>query len=161
MTDASKKAATLERFWSKTVLGVTPTSRPGLGPCVLWVAATSNGYGRFHDAENRMCLAHRWLYETVAGPLPSDVALDHLCRVRNCVNIRHLEPVDNMENQRRGAKYALRNGMRTACVNGHEYTPGNTYLHERTGKIYCRECQRLSSQRRRARSAALKGGRES
>jgi hypothetical protein len=33
--------------------------------------------------------------------------LDHLCRVRSCVNPAHLEPVTNAENCRRGANAKL------------------------------------------------------
>lgn len=74
--------------------------------CWLWTGATSpQGYGRFNaglreDARN--VLAHRWSYEHHVGPIPDGLDLDHLCRVRHCVNPEHLEPVTRQENVQRG-----------------------------------------------------------
>jgi hypothetical protein len=47
-------------------------------------------------------LAHRYVYELHRGPIPEGLTLDHLCRVRHCVNPEHLEPVTMTENLRRG-----------------------------------------------------------
>jgi hypothetical protein len=41
-------------------------------------------------------------YEAQYGPVPSGMELDHLCRVKACVNPDHLEPVTHAENMRRG-----------------------------------------------------------
>jgi hypothetical protein len=71
------------------------------GPCWLWVGSTCDGYGYFKAGGTRY-LAHRWLWERVRGPVPASYELDHLCRVRNCVNPDHLEPVSHRENVRRG-----------------------------------------------------------
>lgn len=54
-----------------------------------------------------MALAHRVYFEEYVGPIPADEQLDHLCRVRCCVNPNHLEPVSGAENVRRGAKTKL------------------------------------------------------
>jgi hypothetical protein len=48
-----------------------------------------------------MVLAHRWAYEHFIGPIPAGLEIDHLCRVRHCVNPAHLEPVTKSENRRR------------------------------------------------------------
>lgn len=69
------------------------------------------------------------------------MVIDHLCRVRLCVNPSHLEAVTNLENLRRGAGYGLQNGMRSKCINGHRYTPKNTYTAP-DGGIRCRACAR-------------------
>lgn len=72
------------------------------GECWIWTAAKKpNGYGQFH-AGRTMVRAHRWAYEHLVGPIPADMTLDHLCRVRACVNPAHLEPVTNAENHHRG-----------------------------------------------------------
>jgi hypothetical protein len=71
--------------------------------------------------------------------------IDHLCRVKACINPAHLEPVTSGENTRRA--------MREACVHGHRFTPDNTYV-PADGKRYCRECRRRRVREQRARKAA-------
>lgn len=92
-----------QRFWAKV------NKTPG---CWLWTAATSKGYGSFGMPDRRQRLAHRLSYELLVGPIPEGLVLDHLCRVRNCVNPAHLEPVTAAENTRRGL-------LRTRCHRGH------------------------------------------
>jgi HNH endonuclease len=67
--------------------------------CWLWLGTVQkNGYGRFGYGEYRSGLAHRWSYQTFVGPIPRDKELDHLCRVRCCVNPDHLRVVTHAEN---------------------------------------------------------------
>lgn len=110
--------------------------------CHEWTGGkTSAGYGVFHPSKTQTVYAHRWAYEDACGRIPDGLVIDHLCRNRGCVNPDHLEAVTNEENLSRGAGYALRNGLRTACVNGHEYTPENTYIAPK-GDVRCRACSR-------------------
>ena len=37
--------------------------------------------------------AHRYFYTLIMGPIPEGLDLDHLCKIRCCVNPNHLEPV--------------------------------------------------------------------
>lgn len=104
------------------------------------------GYGVISSGRNTQ-LAHRWSYEHHVGEIPEGLVIDHLCRNRSCVNPAHLEPVTNEENLRRGAGYGLQNGMRTTCINGHEYTAENTYTGPDGGKR-CRTCARILSRKR-------------
>lgn len=85
-----------ERFWDK----VYPCPITG---CWFWAGALDPaGYGRSADGDGGIKLAHRIAYELEAGPIPVDRPhLDHLCRVRCCVWIGHLEPVTQQENNRR------------------------------------------------------------
>ena len=53
--------------------------------------------------------AHRWSYQHHIGPVPEGLVLDHLCRVRHCVNPDHLEPVTSRENTLRGEGFAAVN----------------------------------------------------
>lgn len=46
--------------------------------------------------------AHRAFYERERGAIMSDMQIDHLCRVRACVNPAHLEAVPQATNLRRG-----------------------------------------------------------
>ena len=124
------------RFYSKVKLGSG-------AECWPWTAGKiSSGYGAFHPGHGKTVLAHRFSYELTVGPIPDGLVIDHTCRNRDCVNPSHLEPVTNEENLRRGAGYALRNGMRSSCKNGHQYTQENTYTDPRGG-IRCRECARI------------------
>lgn len=70
--------------------------------CWLWTGALVRGYGRVGiPATRRTMPAHRYYWERVNGPVPDGLEMDHLCRVRACVNPDHLEPVTRSENMRR------------------------------------------------------------
>jgi hypothetical protein len=76
-------------------------------PCWIWqLAKGTNGYGMSSTATGKV-LAHRLYYEHKYGPIPTDRQLDHLCRVRACVNPDHLEPVTGAENVRRDSSTKL------------------------------------------------------
>lgn len=111
--------------------------------CWIWTACTHQfGYGEFRF-RGKCARAHRVAYELLVGPIPEGLTIDHLCRVRNCVNPAHLEPVTFAENVRRGAAAI------THCPHGHEYTEANT-LHQR-GRRNCRTCRRARKREARQR----------
>jgi hypothetical protein len=84
------------------------------------------------------------------GSLPSDgLVLDHLCRVRACVNPMHMEPVTARENTLRGESFSAIHAAKTHCVNGHPFTAENTYVpKDRPWQRCCRQCPRESRHRR-------------
>ena len=86
--------------------------------------------------------AHRCSYEFLKGEIPNGLVIDHLCRVRNCINPDHLEPVTPLENMMRGNNQTVTNKTKTVCKNGHEFTPENTYTNPYSGKRKCRTCNR-------------------
>lgn len=55
----------------------------------------------------RMHRPHVENYVAKYGPVPPGLDLDHLCRIRRCINPDHLEPVTNAVNSRRGARAKL------------------------------------------------------
>lgn len=108
--------------------------------CWLWNGAlTTAGYGHLNIGGGRYAMAHVVLYEDRHGPVPDGLELDHLCRVRHCVNPDHVEPVTHLENVRRGlAASTLRTGK---CKYGHDHA-----VHGYTspkGRRHCLECRRL------------------
>lgn len=88
----------------------------------------------------RMVLVHRWSYTHLVGEIPEGRQLDHLCRVRNCVNPAHLEPVPAKINTHRGMSPAALNLRKTHCLNGHPFDEENTRWYR--GTRNCRACQR-------------------
>lgn len=69
--------------------------------CWIWQGAPGkNGYGRMSIGD-RLQYVHRLSYEHHVGPIPDGLTIDHLCRVRMCINPEHLEPVTFAENTRR------------------------------------------------------------
>lgn len=75
------------------------------GDCWIWNGAPGkNGYGRI-SVDNQLRYVHRVSYEHYVGPIPDGLTIDHLCRVRMCINPAHLEPVTLEENTRRELEY--------------------------------------------------------
>jgi hypothetical protein len=72
-------------------------------PCWIWQLSVNRcGYGNLRVGDHKEP-AHRWHWEQVNGLVPEGLEMDHLCRVRSCVNPEHLEPVTHAENMRRSA----------------------------------------------------------
>jgi hypothetical protein len=139
----------LDRFMAK----VSPEPNSG---CWLWTGSIiSTGYGNLNSGGGQTMLAHRLSYQVFVGSIPAGKELDHLCRVRCCVNPAHLEPVTRAVNVRRGQCAEVtraRNAAQTHCKHGHEYAPANTYWRQ-LGEYRvrgCRTCRNDASVRYRA-----------
>lgn len=119
--------------------------------CHLWIGAlNSNGYGtKRHFGKNWS--AHRLVYEMEHGEIPKNMTIDHLCRVRSCVNTKHMEVVTGRENTLRGhAPSALnfkkkfcpkcfgpytKHSQGRRCVNCHRILERNRYRINKSCKI--------------------------
>lgn len=121
--------------------------------CWLWQGSrTRSGYGQV-GAGRRTVRAHRLAYELLVGPIPTGKQLDHLCRVRHCVNPAHLEPVVSRTNTLRSPVAAAAvNAAKTHCVHGHPFDEANTGTDGR--RRWCRTCLRDKVAKRRAGKAA-------
>ena len=65
--------------------------------------------------------AHRAVYDYLVGPIPAGLTIDHLCRVRNCVNPAHLEPCTIRENILRSDGLAALNAKKETCRCGRRF----------------------------------------
>ncbi len=117
--------------------------------CWEWKSfKNAKGYGRFKIAragQQRSCVAHRVsfaLFKTIPDPT---LTIDHLCRNRGCVNPDHLEEVSFRVNLYRGESNQAVNARKTTCINGHEFTPENTYINPNKPRRNrsCRTCGKL------------------
>ena len=126
-----------ERFWRRVDKS---------GDCWLWTGYISkNGYGIWPNEKTASPRAHRIAYEFVIGPIPAGLTLDHLCRVRHCVNPRHLEPVTLRENLMRGHTIAAENARKVQCPKGHPYD----HIDPR-GCRRCNQCAKEATAHRRS-----------
>jgi len=73
-----------ERFWRH----VDKTSE-----CWIWTGGRRGPYGLFNLPPTTVG-AHRFAYEMAHGPIPAGKVIDHICRVKLCVNPDHLQAVD-------------------------------------------------------------------
>lgn len=127
----------------------------GPGACVIWTGArTPKGYGQI-NVEHRRAAVHRIVYEAFKGAIPDGLEIDHLCRVRNCVNPHHLEAVTHAENNRRSAAAIP---QRTHCPLGHELVGQNIFC-RKGRRPECRTCRNATKRawRRRQREMASHG----
>lgn len=137
MTYGPKPKTIGERF----ALHYIPEPNSG---CWLWEGATTDhGYPLLSVARSKNKLAHRVSYELHKEKIPQGMEVDHLCRVRCCVNPEHLEAVTPAENHFRARK--------KFCSKGHALSGDNlrVWVSPTTGyeQRLCITCRRASSER--------------
>lgn len=116
--------------------------------CWFWEGKkTYNGYGFFnYRLKGKVVggMAHRMVYELCVGKIPDGLTLDHLCRVRECVNPDHLDPCTIGENIRRGSR-----PQSDVCKYGHKYREQSAFF-KKIGTRRCHECHAARELKRRA-----------
>ena len=141
-----KQISLLERFEQKYI------PEPNSG-CWLWTAGVNRlGYGTIgtgsrSDGSMKKSFAHRVSYALYRREIPDGLTIDHLCRVRCCVNPDHLDTVSQGVNNLRGRSASSLNSAKTHCPRGHEFNEAS--VQSFTGKTgqrlshrICRECNR-------------------
>lgn len=131
------EAAMARRFWPKVLITDT---------CWVWTGGKGRGrYGVWAPPKTtgrKMGMAHRFAYESLVGPIPDGLEIDHLCQNPPCVNPSHLEPVTHEENMLRVR------GRKTHCLSGHDLSVDNNRYVRPNGRISCRACNREIGRRR-------------
>ncbi len=89
--------------------------------------------------------AHRIMYETLRGPIPKGLTIDHKCETKLCVNPDHLEPVTSKENSWR--HYRLHDRPAGFCGFGHDLRLVGVYRYPRSSRNFgnppaCCRCRR-------------------
>lgn len=132
MTAYSLSETDLARFESK----VERSDR-----CWLWRGTIHvEGYGHF-SLNSKAVPAHRVAYQVAKGPIPEGLQIDHLCKVRNCVNPDHLEAVTQRVNVLRGDGACAQHARATHCRSGHPLS-GDNLRHDNRGQRVCITCAR-------------------
>lgn len=153
-TTVKTRPGTAARSAAQVLEQIAANSVPGPNGCRIWTSDLTNaGYGELNWKPNGVVIrgAHRVAYTATNGPIAPGKVIDHLCRVRACVNPDHMEPVTQRENIDRspiaGGKL---NVAKTHCPAGHEYTPDNTGRQGPSRRWrYCKICRRANNRARR------------
>ncbi len=127
------RPATEKRFWAKVEKTET---------CWLWRGCLSKyGYGHFCANGRKNTFVHRYSFTLHGGQMIDGLQIDHLCRVRNCVNPQHLELVTRRMNLLRGESPSGQNARKSHCGKGHPFSGDNLYIFP-NGDRACRQCRR-------------------
>lgn len=101
--------------------------------------ARNDGYVQL-SRKGRMLYAHRLAYQEEIGRIPKGMTIDHVCRVKNCINTEHMEVVTAAENTKRRFMH------QTHCKNGHKLS-GDNLIITNLGYRRCRICQSASKRK--------------
>ena len=120
-----------------------------------WISdysVASHGYAQigWQDGGYRhVVTAHRAAWVHLHGQIPDGMTIDHICRVRRCINPKHLRLMSNLENARGGGGHHTSTPVPTGglCRRGH------AELLYSNGEKHCRECAQEWARRKYNRVA--------
>lgn len=122
------------------------------GPCHIFLGGKDkDGYG-ITSVKSWPVKAHRYIWEFHKGEIPEGLVIDHICRVRACVNINHLRLVTGKQNSTEnvvGICWMLQK-QKTHCIRGHPFDEENTRINK-IGRG-CRACGREKARKIREKA---------
>lgn len=157
----------IDRFMRKVNKSGPIPAKTELGNCWTWDGPKDRfGYGRFKTGRTNN-QAHRWIAAREAGVRlrwDSEMrqTVNHRCGNRSCVRPEHLYIGDQKSNVADAVADQTHHSVeekslanaRAGCVNGHEFTPENTYVSKSNQRV-CRKCQAIGQARYRQKQKAL------
>lgn len=130
----------LEKLWDKINKSST---------CWFWFGAIDkDGYGIW-TSKKKTYRVHRFMYELYNGKILSGMVIDHLCRIRNCVNPEHLRAITNKENILCGVGITAQNSRKIVCNKGHDLSGKNLYVYKNKKGGVDRHCLKCDKERAR------------
>jgi len=109
--------------------------------CWEWKAYKNpEGYGKvtlYHGEDGYSSYyTHRLVYQSLVGPIPEGMEIDHICENRSCCNPVHLRVLTHLQNVQRGK------WIKRPCPHGPET---ERYDWRTTGCGACKECKKESN----------------
>ena len=148
-----KKSLTLEQVKAK-LLSRKIEVKSG---CWLYNGVRSNGYGQLYW-NGKLWSTHRLsLFLFKPEEYKEWLQVNHKCDVEGCFNPDHLYAGDQSDNRNDSIKrgnWENQNKNKVVCLNGHEFTPENTYTVPSTGYRQCKICKNKGMIERRLNGAA-------
>lgn len=95
-----------------------------------------------------MTTAHRAAWVHHHGQIPAGLTVDHICRVRRCVNVAHLRLLTNRENASDNGQTFLNPVIDTPCRKGHQRRENAS------GYRYCPTCRNVRKRAYRLKARA-------
>lgn len=123
--------------------------------CWIWQKRiSSTGYGQIwvttSFGKGSVLGAHRVSYRVFKGDIDEGLQIDHLCKVRSCINPDHLEAVTAQENVHRSDANYKKLKAKTHCINGHEFSQDNIFKVTTKEGWNLRQCKTCDYDRHRA-----------
>lgn len=121
----------------------------------MWTGVrNAKGYGSISRGrrDDGRILAHVASWELHNGPVPNGLFVLHKCDIPACVRPSCLflgtKADNNLDMRNKGRHWQSK---KTHCPQGHEYTPENTKIQTKGGRV-CRTCQRVYNAARRKKT---------
>ena len=123
--------------YERVMAHITKVNGPLETECWICDYYTDKGGYCTIKLEYKTVRVHRFMYEYMVDIIPEGLQIDHLCKIRNCVNPKHLEPVTAIENMHRGNGPQMQAFRDNICIYGHSLK--DAYI-KPNGTRSCKTC---------------------